>query len=204
MIRQIACVSCAVLTALSGAGCIRSFRAIAIDPAGNEGRPLTRSGETLRFTVGGVDADGFRVLIEDAQWSSSNERVFTVDERGLVTAVRSGRAELRATYKQFADMVPVAVKIVGSIKLDPADPQLLKVGGSIRFKAKIFDDNGEEMHENRVKWSIQGDAIANDDGLVLGMKRGDAMLIARTGAVQTSIKITVMGSGTSPIPATGL
>jgi len=204
MIRQIACLSCAVLVALSMLGCPRTFRAIAIDPAGNEGHALTRAGETLRFTAGGIDADGFRVLIENAVWSSSNERVFTVDQRGLVTAVGSGRAELRATYQQFGDMVPVVIKIVGGIKLDPADPQLLKVGGAIKFKAKVVDDHGEELRENRVKWSIQGDAIANDDGLVLGMKRGDATLIARTGAQQASVKITVVGTGTSPIPAGGL
>lgn len=204
MIRQIACVSCAVLTLASALGCIRSFRAIGIDPAGNESRPLTRVGETLRFTAGGIDADGFRVLIEDAQWSSSNERVFTVDQRGLVTAVSSGRAELRAKYQKFADMVPVVVKIIASIKLDPADPQLLKVGSAIKFKAKVLDDHGEELRDFRVKWSIQGDAIANDDGLVLGMKRGDAALIARTGAAQSMVKITVVGSGTSPIPATGM
>jgi hypothetical protein len=197
-------MACAALAMLSATGCIRSFRAIAIDPPGNETRPLTRQGETLRFTAGGIDADGFRVLIDHPIWSSSNERVFTVDEKGVVTAISSGRAELRANYQQFTDMVPVVVKIIGSIVLDPPDPQLLKVGSAIKFKAMVLDDHGQELRDFRVKWSKQGDAIANDDGLVLGVQHGDALLIARTGAAQTTIKITVVGSGKSPIPPTGL
>ncbi|MBN2358583.1 MAG: hypothetical protein JXR83_03970 [Deltaproteobacteria bacterium] len=202
--RQIVCWSCAVLIALGMLGCPRDFRAISIDPAGNESRPLTRIGETQRFTAGGIDADGFRVLIENANWQSSDEKVFAVDERGIVTARGSGRAELRASFEQFADMVPIVIKIIHRIKLDPEDPQLVRVGHGLKFTAKVFNERGEELRDYQVKWSKQGDAIANDDGLVLGMHSGDGLLIARVGAAQASVKITVVGSGVSPIPATGL
>jgi uncharacterized protein YjdB len=203
MVRQIVCWLCIALAGLGIFGCIRDFRAIRIDPNGNESRPLTRQGETLRFTAGGVDADGFRVLIENATWSSSNERVFVVDQRGVVTAIGSGRAELRVSYKQFADMVPVVVKIIHSIKLDPVDPQLLQVGQGLKFTAKVLNERGEVLRDYRVKWSVQGEAIAADDGMVVGMKRGDGLLIARLGAQQTSVKITVVGSGTAPVPGSG-
>ncbi len=119
-------------------------------------------------------------------WSSTNEKVATVDSNGKVTAVAVGNADIYAqsTDGTFKEYIPVKV-------LELADELRLSVHLKAGEKAKLYlaDD------ASKVTWSSMDSSIATvaADGQVTGVKKGLAIVKAELDGQAYQIYVRVNG-----------
>ena len=83
----------------------------------------------------------------DAQWSSSNENIATVEpDTGAITVISSGSTDITATYAQNMQAsfrLDVSTPVEG-IVLEPASGTV-QAGGSIVFKAKVVPEDADDQ-----------------------------------------------------------
>ena len=77
--------------------------------------------ETVPFRAQVLDADGAIIYEADIHWTSSDERVATVSQRGVATVTGQGSAEIRATHAR------VSATGLLDVRFTPA--RLVKVAG---------------------------------------------------------------------------
>ena len=150
--------------------------------------------EMLSVTISPEDATDRTIV-----WSSTNDSVATVDQSGVVTAVKEGTAVIQA-WSESAGM--------GSLCLVTVNKAVIHVEGIIMvspdYTIRSFDTVqlvAETIPLNptdrTILWSSSNPDVAavNDDGLVMGKKSGAAVITAKTndGGYTCSCTITVSG-----------
>lgn len=179
------------LVAIAGCG-PRGVKKIEIRPGPKEIFPMDRKGKTQDFTVAGMDKNGLFIKNVEANWSSSDESVISVDVAGTVTSVGSGTAEIIASYKNLTAKTPISVRIVDKIELQPSEELTIKMGDTVQFKALVKNDRGQVLPHARLSWSMSGFAADVDQsGLVRGQAIGDAVLSVKSGVQTARLKINV-------------
>gem|GEM_PF-1078620 len=134
-------------------------------------------------------------------WTSSDEAILTVDEDGLVTAVKEGKATI--TVSQTIDNVTktatCTITVIGAItkiELDPSSKQI-KIGDLLTISAKITPKtNGASL-----KWITSDPATVSLEqegdlaSTVKGLREGIAVITAinQENVVVGSCMITVVG-----------
>ena len=128
------------------------------------------------------------VLPEDAgdrsvTWTSSDERIVTVDTEGVVTAVSAGTATVTATTNDGTDLtascvVTVTPKLAESISLD-CEELTLKRGASERLTATVYPATADDRS---VRWTSSDEDVATVDaeGIVTAVSVGIATVTAAT------------------------
>ena len=128
------------------------------------------------------------VLPEDAgdrsvTWTSSDERIVTVDTEGVVTAVSAGTATVTATTNDGTDLtascvVTVTPKLAESISLD-REELTLKRGASERLTATVYPATADDRS---VRWTSSDEDVATVDaeGIVTAVSVGIATVTAAT------------------------
>lgn len=170
----------------------RKIKKIEIRPGPKEIFPMDRKGKTQQFTVAGLDKNALFIRNVDANWSSSDPSVASVDMTGQVSSVGSGETEIIAKYKDLTAKTTIKVRIVDKIELEPAGEQKIKMGQTIQFKAVVKNDRGKALPKARLSWSMQGYAADVDQsGLLRGQAVGDAVLTVKSGIKTARVKIVV-------------
>lgn len=154
--------------------------------------------ERLVVTVKPDDATDKSVV-----WESSNETVVTVDQDGLVKAVREGDAQITVTAKNGASascLVGVSKKDipVTGIKLDYISMEL-NVGTGGKLTATVEPENATVQD---VEWKSSDPAVvAVHNGYVTAKKEGKATITVTTvdGGFTASCEVNVKN-----IPVTGI
>ena len=131
----------------------------------------------LEVSVSPADVDNKKVL-----WSSSDETVATVDESGLVTAVNSGEAWIKAVSDdnpEACDSCKVTVtQAVTGIELDITECTLNKIGETIQLTAKVIPENANNRNVN---WKSSNESVCFvSNGKVVAVGFGTAVIIATT------------------------
>ena len=152
---------------------------------------LTKAGETLQLTVTVKPSYADNKTIT---WTSSDEKVATVDKDGKVTAVANGTATITATSadgKHSATAV-ITVKIAPEkLTLTAENKTLTKVGETLQITAKIEPDNAYD----KLIWKSSDERVAtvDVDGKVTAAGNGKAIITATTedGKLSESVTITV-------------
>lgn len=150
----------------------------------------------LTATITPDDADE-----KTAAWSSSDNKVVTVDENGKVTAVAVGKATVTATAGGFSAScsVTVAEKVVPveSVELDKTSLALEK-GQSEKLTATVKPDDATEQ---TVVWTTSNKKVATVDqeGNVYAVDGGSATITATCGEKTATCEVTV----TVPAPPSG-
>lgn len=131
--------------------------------------------ETLTATVLPETAGEVKVT-----WSSSDEKIATVDGNGKVTAAGAGEATITAKAGEKEATCKVTVKVpVESISLDKTSLKL-KEGASAVLVATVKPDDATAK---TVTWSSSDEKIAtvDKDGKVTAVKEGTAVITAKAG-----------------------
>ena len=146
---------------------------------------------------------------KDVIWSSDNEDVAVVDQKGLVQAKAYGKVKITATSKdggrEAVCNVTVEPVAVTEISLN-AKAVILKVGETYQLKETILPENATDK---TVTWTSSNTKAATvSGGAVTAVSTGSAVIIVKTnsGAKTASCNVTVQGSLPSEgpsVPPTG-
>lgn len=154
---------------------------------------ITAIGVTLQMAAEVRDQNGDPMTSVAVSWSTNNASVVTVGSSGLVTAVGSGTATVRATAGTVSGIATVTVvQVVHAVTLSPAADTLL-TADTVRLTAEAADANRHMVAGAEFEWVSSDTAVAVVDGsgLVTGVKAGLATVTASSSGVTGSAKITV-------------
>ncbi len=151
--------------------------------------------EELVLTEGDSFTLEATVLPEEAEydvieWTSDDEDVATV-ENGVVTAVAAGTATITAAIGDIKAECAVTVNAkeipVASIELNKTEAALT-VDDTLQLEATV---SPADATDSTVAWSVEGDAVTVDDGLVTAVKAGTATVTAQAGDKTATCVVTV-------------
>ena len=131
--------------------------------------------------------------VQQVKWESSNHKVATVTESGLVTAVGVGKCTITisaggksATCQVTVRKAPVAV---GRVVLEKTTLDLEK-GQSATLVARV---EPEDASEEIIRWSTSDATVAavDEHGVVTALGGGSATIIAEAGGHEAECIVTV-------------
>ena len=132
-------------------------------------------------------------------YATSNKKIATVDENGLVTAVGGGKVEITAyeendpsLYKTFA----INVKYVEAAELVIEETEIdLFVGDTYKIKGVAYDANGlsNTVSQTFKYVNTQTKKISvNDEGVVKGIDAGTVTITVNAGSVKEKITFNIV------------
>lgn len=145
----------------------------------------------LTATITPDDATNKKVV-----WSSSDEKIASVDQKGLVTAHKVGKVQITAVT-ELGDLEAVCevevIAFVSGIKLDQTELELYN-GDVATLKATILP---EDANNKTLSWSSSNPQVATVDanGVVTAIAAGTATItVAATdeSGIETTCKVTVL------------
>lgn len=153
-------------------------------------------GETVQLTA---EIDPEDAIVTTVTWSSSNEKVATVDETGLVTGVGGGNADITATAgeKSATCKITVIVPVTGLSVLDEDHNPLesgvtipLHTGDTYNLTAVVTPENATDPS---VTWTSSDTEVAevDEEGLIETHKAGEATITAKIGEFSFEAKVVV-------------
>lgn len=190
--------------ALDAAGFAAPLTAKAPSPKRVEITPvLTRmeKGDTAQLSVKVIPSGANQSI----RWSSSDRKIATVDQNGLVTAVKTGNVRIRAAskvkpsvYKKLYIKV-VDTKTVTGVAIDN-DGGALLVGTTMTLTARVLPATASQQ----VVWSSDKPGVADVSpaGVVTGYDLGSAIMTAEAGGFSAHQRVVVLdASPVSTLPS---
>ena len=116
------------------------------------------------------------------KWSSNNEEVATVDEKGEVYAHKSGTATITVTTYDGSvsnSCEIIVVKPVAGVSIEPAEVELTELGKTAQLTAKI---QPEDATNKNVTWKSSNESvcIVSNKGELLTTGYGKTVVLATT------------------------
>jgi uncharacterized protein YjdB len=150
-------------------------------------------GSTLTATV--TDANGIVVTNRPVTWNTSDARVATVSQTGVVTGVAVGTATISATSGAVAGTAAITVTAapVQSVSVNPGTLSLTQ-GQTGTLGASVVDATGGAVSNPSVAWSSRNPAVASVDpntGVVTAVAVGSTTIDASSGGKTGSATVTV-------------
>ena len=139
-----------------------------------------------------VDADDNRSEPLVVEWESSDPSVATVDESGLVSALRFGVVTITATVDGMTAEAEVTVtSLVAGVTIVGA-PRSFFVGESMALQAVVVDADGETL-ERTVTWTAANPAIVSvsTSGSIEAMATGTTTITAEVDGHQGQVTLVV-------------
>jgi len=156
------------------------------------------AGEAATLTVALADKHGSKLAGRELEWSSSAEKVATVDARGVVTGVAEGAGEItvKVEGKQAKARVRVSPAPVASVRL--TEPKPVIAGDRVQLQVELKDARGQLLVGRVLKWNSSSPAVATvtADGYLTGMAPGTARIGVECEGKSGSATVTVQ-----PVPA---
>ncbi len=137
-------------------------------------------------TIDAQISNGDTVSDTELEWYSDDESVATVDQYGMITGVNYGETVITVEAAQGEAKVYVKIEVVrevGRIELS-SSYEVVIVGHNIKLSATVFPsdatytgvnysvvDTAKGLPDNSI-------ALVDSDGVVTGLKKGDAWVIA--------------------------
>ena len=122
-------------------------------------------------------------------WTSTNENVAKVNDKGEVTAVGKGTCEVKATSEKNANVFGSCSVTVSEIEVESIslDKQTLKVGPGKTSEALKVTFKPANATNKTITWSSNATSIATvADGKVTGIKEGTATITATSANGKTA------------------
>ena len=146
-------------------------------------------GEELQLTAT-ASPDDINVPM-DTTWTSSNESVVTVSDKGLVKAVGGGQASVVVAINGVSAKCEFNVRRnAEGIVITPEQADV-PANRTVQFSAALIPADCTEALD--FEWSVEDDTYATVDanGLVTGIAAGETKVIVKAGEFSASAKLTV-------------
>lgn len=165
-----------------------------LDLAG--GRDLLAVGQRIRMEATPFSRDEDR-RADPVRWESSNPAVLSVTDRGIVSGVASGRAEVVAWVQGAGSgsrvearfPVQVSAAQVARVELTPGET-VARQGDVIPFTARALDAAGRVIEGLEPTWSFfPGQGLLQEDGRFVGYDAGAYTITASFGAASASAAV---------------
>ena len=147
------------------------------------------SGES-EVVVGGTTTlkASLRNLEGTVNWESSDASVATIDDKGVVTGVKEGKATITASCAEFSKTFEISV-VYASIKI--TGPKVVYIGESIQLSAKV--KNVSNANDAVFNWTSNLDSLAVvTGGKVTGVQEGTVVITASWNGLQAEYEIEVV------------
>ena len=137
-------------------------------------------GNNYKLSVQIYPGDAFN---KQVIWSSSDERVATVDRKGVVTAKKAGKAVITVMSVENNEVKNqcevVVIQPVSGIVLDREELVLSEIGQPYQLLASVLP---EDATNKRVKWSSFNENVCRvyADGSVVAVANGESVVMAET------------------------
>ena len=169
-------------------------------------------GQTTQASAIARDASSNVLTGRVVAWSSLNSSVATVSSSGLVTALASGSAAIRATVETKTGDATATVTGAAVYSVAVSLPtQHLAAGQSIQASAIVRDAAGNTLTGRTVAWSSENASIAtvSSTGVVTAVSAGTGTIWATVESVKGDANVTVSGTssgstGTAAVVAVSL
>lgn len=162
---------------------------------------LTTRGATGTLAATVQDAKGETMADAAVTWTSSDPKIATVDANGLVTAVGTGTASIKAAAGESAVAeAMVLVQVPASIKFEPANTVLRGVGSVAEVVATVYDEKNESFVDAPLEWSIDNPQVATvEAGKITAVGEGNAKIQVKYADVSGTTMVIVMSPKPSSI-----
>lgn len=155
-------------------------------------------GQTVDLDATAYDAAGNALTGRSLSWTSGNEAIASVDDRGGVTGRVPGKVTITATVEGKIGTAEITVlapppPTVSRIVVEPGSATLVSLGDTRQFTATARDANGNVVPGVTVGWSSSRDGVAevNSDGLATAVGNGTTTITASAGGVSGTATLNV-------------
>lgn len=174
--------------------------------------PLTADislGSSRQLAANVLDAAGNAISGRPITWSSSNSAIATVSVTGLVSAVALGRVTITATAEGKSGTATIdVVDPVATVRITPAGPQILRIGGRVQLTATGLNAAGQPLPGRPVSWvsTNPNAASVSSSGEVTAVAVGAATITAEIDMrqAQAAMSVTLIPVGTVTLTPTSL
>lgn len=163
---------------------------------------IDTSGLALSRTTVNIDVgDTYELLanLDGVAWSSSNESVATVDEKGRVLGLSAGTAEIYAaagSTRVKCDVSVKGVEIISTYSVQFASQnELMKVGETLALTATAYKDGALSTETPAFASDNETVATVAANGAVTANAAGVATITASYGTATASCKVYVSDGG---------
>ena len=160
-----------------------------------DGDTIATVGGVLRLLAVGRRKNGQLVGSSKLAWSSTNTSVATVEVEGEVTGRQSGTTQVVVRNGAAADTSHISVAptdVATSIVITPRLDTIPVIGSSVTLGARVLNGSNEEMEDRDIGWISLDPSVATVSiGVVLGVKKGTARIVASHGSFQDTARVVV-------------
>ena len=151
---------------------------------------LILSGEQVLYTTQEVQLNAALVEITgEITWETSNDKIATVDNKGLVKAIKAGKVTITAKCGEYESSLEITVKNMPVLSIEGKGK--VAVGKEIQLEGK-----GQYLEED-ITWETSDASVATvEAGKVVGVKTGTVTITAKSGLATASKEIEVYVPGT--------
>ncbi|MDD4614651.1 MAG: stalk domain-containing protein, partial [Caldisericia bacterium] len=155
-------------------------------------------GNAVQFIAKAFDDKGAEVSVPFS-WTISNTEFATINDRGLLTALKAGTVIVIATepggMNQYATVtITQGEPGISYIEIQPSTYQL-NVGQSVQFTVSAYDQAGDRFTPNNIIWEVSGNiGILNNSGVFTATNVGIGRVTAKVGTLSATAEVTVHSS----------
>lgn len=138
---------------------------------------------------GGVHPDA-----KPGSWSSSDEKVATVDGAGEVQAVGSGQARITAKRGDLAGEALVEVVLVEKLVVTPLEVKLVIDGDPVKPKVETLDARGKPLQKRLVQTRSADEKVCHtdrDNQIWPGAIEGTTEVVYKSEGFEQRVKVIV-------------
>ncbi|WP_430696670.1 alpha-amylase family glycosyl hydrolase [Metabacillus mangrovi] len=147
-----------------------------------------------RFIQASVkDQFGGLMKEQPVEWTSGDESVAAIDQRGKITAKKPGKTTVTAKSGQAKKTMNVTVEDIQPASIELQSKDFVYESGSIQIQSTVKDQFGQKLTDASIEWTSSNPKVAavSSSGEVTGLNTGKAVITAKAGSAVASKTIEV-------------
>ncbi|MGH9511014.1 MAG: beta strand repeat-containing protein [Terriglobales bacterium] len=165
---------------------------------GSSSKGSLSKGMTQQLVVTGSYSDGSaQDVTTSVSWTVSPANIATISPSGLLSALAVGTATITATSGSVSasTVINVSPAALTSLAILPTNPSLFKGGTQQLTVVGSFGDGSTQDMTGSVAWTVSPASVAtiSNSGMVTALINGTAIVVATSGSISASDKLTVSG-----------